>query len=151
MSNAPDPPEPASDTSSVYLTVDGQRIAARPEQSVATAMLAADLPLHTRSVKYHRPRGAFCLAGQCGQCLVRIDGRPSLRACMTGAEAGQVVERQNAFPSVELDVLAAADLVFPRGMDHHTLGAWSGPTAGIVAKVVRQMAGLGRLPGIARE
>lgn len=136
----------AKDDSSVYLTIDGARVEATAGQSVATAMLGAGIDRFTRSVKYHRPRGPFCFAGQCGSCLVRIDGSPSQKSCMTAAAPGMVVERQNAFPSVDYDVLAAADLLFPRGMDHHTIGTASKLGGAVVQHVVRQVAGLGRLP-----
>ena len=87
------------------------------------------------------------MQGSCGACLVRIDGRPNLRACRTPASAGMKVERQNAFPSVALDVFGATDFFFPRGMDHHTLltGAPK-PMHAIMQKIARQLAGLGRLP-----
>ena len=67
----------------VELDLDGETLLGRRGESVASALLAADQWLLGRSVKYHRPRAAFCLAGSCGSCLVRIDGRPNIRACRT--------------------------------------------------------------------
>ena len=50
---------------------DGDAVPARRGEPVAAALLAAGRPLVSRSAKYHRPRGAFCLTGSCGSCLVR--------------------------------------------------------------------------------
>ncbi len=131
----------------IELTLDGSPVAARPGEPLATALWRAGDRVLARGVKYHRPRAAFCLAGSCGACLVRIDGRPNLRACMTPVAAGMRVERQNAYPSAALDVLGATDFFFPRGMDHHTFFTGAPrPVHAVMQKIARQIAGLGRLP-----
>lgn len=140
---------PPADEGPRFLTVDGRRIAARPGQSVATALCAAGVDTFVRSVKYHRPRGPFCFAGQCGSCLVRIDGAPSVRSCLVEAAPGMIVERQNGFPSVDQDVMAAADLIFAGGMDHHTIGTATRAGSYVVNQAVRLASGLGRLPDVA--
>src|SRR3954469_17940354 len=91
------------------ISFEGDDVPACAGESVAVALFAAGERVLSRSVKYHRPRGFFCLAGHCGACLVRIDGRPNMKACQTPVAEGMRVERQNAFPSVGLDVLGAAD------------------------------------------
>src|SRR5438874_1390651 len=100
---------------------EGETIPAVAGEPVAVALFAARSRVLSRSIKFHRPRSFFCLAGHCGACLMRIDGDPNVKACRTPARGGLRVERQNAFPSGSFDVLAAADFFFPRGMDHHTL------------------------------
>ncbi|HYG69334.1 MAG TPA: (2Fe-2S)-binding protein, partial [Anaeromyxobacteraceae bacterium] len=45
----------------VTIQFDGRPIPARRGESVASALLAAGVPLASRSSKYHRPRGPFCL------------------------------------------------------------------------------------------
>ncbi len=131
----------------VELTLDGRTISGRPGQPVTSALLEADEWIIGRSVKYHRPRAPFCLSGSCGACLVRIDGRPNLRACTTPVAAGMKVERQNAFPSAAIDLFGATDFFFPRGMDHHTLFTGAPrPIHAVMQKIARQLAGLGRLP-----
>jgi sarcosine oxidase subunit alpha len=128
------------------ITFDGDPIPARSGESVASALLAAGRPLLARSPKYHRPRGPFCLAGSCGSCLVRVDGAPDLRACATPCRDGLTVETQNAFPSVDHDLLGAIDLAYPRGLDHHHLMTWSGLANRAAVAISRKLAGLGRLP-----
>jgi sarcosine oxidase subunit alpha len=60
------------------------------------------------------------------------------------------VERQNAFPSTQLDVFSAVDFFFPRGLDHHHLFAGVPVAEAVMARVARQLAGLGKLPDNAR-
>lgn len=142
---APRLPIPVSDT--VEVELDGDVVRLRRDLPLASAMIEAGDPLMGRSVKYHRPRAAFCLQGSCGACLVRIDGQPNQRACRTLVHAGMKVERQNVYPSAALDIFSATDFFFPRGMDHHTLFVHAPrPVHAVMQKVARQLAGLGRLP-----
>ena len=104
----------------VSIDFEGAPIAAFAGEPVAVALFAAGVRTLGRSSKYHRPRGLYCLDGHCASCYMRIDGRPNQRACVTPARDGQRCERQNAFPSADVDLLAAADWMFPDGMDHHT-------------------------------
>ena len=128
------------------LTFEGEDITACAGESVAVALFASGERVLSRSVKYHRPRGFFCLAGHCGACLMRIDGKPNVRACKTPAKQDLRVERQNAFPSGGFDVLGAADFFFPKGMDHHTMMTSPRALNAVLNKVVRQLGGLGKLP-----
>ncbi len=135
------PPEP-----DVRFDFDGQAVTARAGEPIGVALFAAGLRLLARSPKYHRPRGLFCLDGHCGSCFVRVDGQPNLRACMTPARAGLVCERQNAFPDADVDLLRAADWLFPDGMDHHRLMTGTRLGNDLFVKLVRQMGGTGTLP-----
>jgi sarcosine oxidase subunit alpha len=81
---------------------------------------------------------------------MRIDGLPNQKACQTLVRDRMPVERQNAFPSGGFDMLSAADFLFPRGMDHHTLMTSSRALNKLMQKVVRQLAGLGKLPDDSR-
>jgi sarcosine oxidase subunit alpha len=125
---------------------DGERIPARSGEPVATALLAAGRAVVSRSAKYHRPRGAFCLAGSCGTCLVRADGLPDRRACRTPCREGLSVETQNALPSVRHDLLGVIDTLTPRGLDHHHLATFAGIANRAAVAIARRLAGLGRLP-----
>ena len=50
----------------VTLELDGEPIPAREGEPVACALLAAGQQLFSRSVKYHRPRGPFCMTVRIG-------------------------------------------------------------------------------------
>ncbi len=115
-------------------------------ESIAAAALASGTRVMSRSLKYHRPRGFFCLEGHCSGCLVRLSGVPNLRACQSLCTQGAEVEGQNAFPSAQIDLLGAVDFLFSRGMDHHTLMTGSSILNKLANKVVRQLSGLGKLP-----
>ncbi len=130
----------------IALELEGQPVRAFSDEPVAVALYAAGVRVLSRSIKYHRPRGAFCFAGACNGCLMRVGGVPNLKSCRETARDGLQCQRQNALPSVEIDMLAAADWLFPRGMDHHTLGTSSRALNAVLRKVVRQVGGLGLLP-----
>lgn len=125
---------------------EGQPLSGHAGESLAEALWRAGTRSLSRSPKYHRPRGAFCFAGQCGTCLVRVDGRPNVRACQVPVRAGLRCERQNAFPSADTDVLRAADWLFPGGMDHHHLMTGTKVGNALFVKLVREMGGTGQLP-----
>src|SRR3954454_8990864 len=128
----------------IYL--DGEAIDAAPGDTVAAALLRAGVTTFTRSIKYHRPRGPFCLAGSCGQCLMRIDGVPSLPACRVEAQEGMRCERQNGPLGVDRDLFRAADFLFPEGLDHHHLLTGSRLLGRVALEVARRLGGLGELP-----
>jgi sarcosine oxidase subunit alpha len=130
----------------INLRFEGEDVPACVGESVAVALFASGERVLSRSIKYHRPRGFFCLAGHCGACLMRIDGKPNVRACKTQVRDGMRIERQNAFPTGAFDVLGAADFFFPKGMDHHTMMTSPRALNAVLNKVVRQLGGLGRLP-----
>jgi thioredoxin reductase len=130
--------------------LDEEPIEAEPSDTVAAALLRRGVTTFTRSIKYHRPRGPFCLAGSCGQCLVRIDGVPSLPACRIPAQEGMRCERQNGPLGVEKDLLRASDFLFPQGLDHHHLLVSSRVLGRVALEVARRLAGLGELPERAR-
>jgi sarcosine oxidase subunit alpha len=130
----------------VTIDFEGEAVSACEGESLAVALFASDARVLSRSVKYHRPRGFFCLDGSCGACLMRVDGRPNVKACRAPVKEGMKCERQNAFPSGTFDVLGAADFFFPKGMDHHTMMTSPRALNAVMQKIVRQLAGLGKLP-----
>jgi sarcosine oxidase subunit alpha len=130
----------------ISIDVDGELVRAYTGEPVAVALFAENVRALARSPKYHRPRGLFCATGHCGSCLMRIDGQPNVRACMVPARADLRCQRQNTFPDPEIDLLAAADWLFPGGMDHHRLMTGSRIGNDLFVKLVRQMGGSGLLP-----
>ena len=131
----------------VVFTLDGARIAGQAGDTLAAALLRAGTTTFTRSIKYHRPRGPFCLTGSCGQCLVRVDGVPSLPACRTEVKEGMACERQNGpLGLVDSDLFRAVDFLFHGGLDHHHLMIQSRLLGKVTLEVARRLAGLGTLP-----
>src|SRR5712671_4673395 len=127
-------------------SLDGDRLEGREGDTVASALLRQGVTTFTRSIKYHRPRGPFCLSGSCGQCLLRIGGVPSLLACRVPLREGMRCARQNAPLGADADVLRAADFLFPEKLDHHHLLVGSRLLGRVALEVARRLAGLGQLP-----
>jgi len=133
----------------VTIEFEGKPLPAREGEPAACALLVAGETVFSRSIKYHRPRGPFCMAASCSNCLVRIDGVPNRFACQTPVRQGMRIERQNAYPSVKVDVFSSIDWLFPKGMDHHSMFAGVPVAEKVMATVARHLAGLGLLPDAA--
>jgi sarcosine oxidase subunit alpha len=128
-------------------TYEDRPVTAQAGQSIGAALYAAGMRIFSRSFKYHRPRGLLCVAGDCPNCLMEVDGRPNVRTCVEPARAGQVVRHQNAWPSLEFDVLRIfdrLDRLLPVGFyyKHFHRPSWLWP---IFEHSVRHIAGLGRI------
>jgi len=137
-------PVPAE--ASVSVDFEGEDVPARQGEPVAVSLLAAGHRVLSRSVKYHRPRGPFCLTGECSHCLLRVDGTPNLFSCRVPARAHMAVQRQNSYPSAKVDVFSAIDWLFPGGLDHHAMFAGVPVAERVMVRVARHLAGLGLLP-----
>jgi predicted molibdopterin-dependent oxidoreductase YjgC len=77
----------------ISFTFEDQEITAHSGESVAAALIAADL-VCLRKAETGGARGVLCGIGVCWECRCIIDGRPNSRACMTEARPGMVVRRQ---------------------------------------------------------
>ncbi|MGO9957290.1 MAG: 2Fe-2S iron-sulfur cluster-binding protein [Solirubrobacteraceae bacterium] len=132
----------------VSFTFDGKRVEGYEGDTIGSALYAAGQRTFSRSFKYHRRRGLMCVAGQCPNCLCAVDGAPGARACTEPVREGIEVTHLNAWPSLEHDVMSAADkfggpLMGP-GFYYKTFmrprRLWP-----LYEKVLRNAAGLGRL------
>jgi D-hydroxyproline dehydrogenase subunit gamma len=85
-------PEPQA--AMLRLTVDGVVVLAQPGDSVAAAMLAADILACRDTAVSGAPRAPYCMMGVCFDCLVAIDGVPNRQACLTPVRDGMQVVRQ---------------------------------------------------------
>jgi sarcosine oxidase subunit alpha len=127
---------------------EGTDVPVHEGDTVASALFRHGVRTFTRSIKYHRRRGLYCLSGDCPNCLVTVDGEPGCRACVTEARAGQTVSRETGWPSADRDLLAVTDRLHPLlpvGFYYKTFvrprGAWS-----IAERAIRRATGVGRLP-----
>lgn len=85
----------------VTLKVDGQPLPARRGQTVAAAMLAAGLRVLRHTRRAGKPRGLFCAMGVCFDCVMTINGKAGVRACMTKVEDGMQVSSPVQFKPYE--------------------------------------------------
>ena len=84
--------DPLERGGSLTLTIDGQSVTAHAGESVASVLLVEGFSVLRRSVRFAAPRSLFCGMGVCFECLVTVDGRPNLRACVTPVAEGMRVE-----------------------------------------------------------
>ena len=72
--------------------LDGESVDAPAGVSVAAAVWTLRGPSGLRVSVDGEPRGPLCGMGTCFECLVTIDGRFGVRACMTPLVEGMVVD-----------------------------------------------------------
>jgi sarcosine oxidase, subunit alpha len=115
-------------------------------ETLLHALARGRWPVVQRSIRYHRPRGPTCGLGYCTGCLVRVNGRPNVRACRYEPRDGDVVRTENSWPSPRFDLLGVLDFLFPRGID--TLHGFRRPALATRTyhRVVRRLAGFGAVP-----
>src|SRR5579859_829800 len=78
--------------SELVVTFEGERIPARPGESLAAALTAHGVRAF-RTTRGGRERGLFCGMGVCQECLVDVDGKPNQRACMVKVDRPMTVRR----------------------------------------------------------
>ena len=76
-------------------TFDGREIPSVDGQTIGAALVAAGVRSWRTTARHGRPRGLFCGIGVCFDCLVTVNGQPSLRACLQQARPGDVVTTQH--------------------------------------------------------
>jgi len=76
----------------VYIYLGDEKIKAYEGETIAAALYASRIKIYSRSVKYSRPRGFFCGIGKCSSCLMRVDGVPHVRTCITLVKDGMKIE-----------------------------------------------------------
>lgn len=131
---------------SVALRWDRDRpVVARRGDTVSLALFDDGIFETSRSAKYRRPRGAYCLRGDCGTCLVRINGLPNRRACLTTVQEGMKVEGQNRI-AAGADPTALVDTMLRGDMDHHHFMVRPRVVNQVMQGIARNLAGLGTLP-----
>ena len=74
---------------------NGATVAAKPGDTVASALYRSGVRTFTHSYQYGRPRGLLCLTGACPNCMVNVDGVPNVRSCTLPARRGLSVLSQN--------------------------------------------------------
>src|SRR6266508_1835962 len=81
------------------LDLEGRTIPIEGGDTIAAALFRGGVRVFSRSFRHHRPRGLYCLTGDCPNCLVTVDGEPCVRACVTPAREGLRGGRENAWPT----------------------------------------------------
>lgn len=132
----------------VKIELDNKTLYVDSELNLALALYNSGIKVLSRSIKYHRPRGIFCLSGKCSNCLMTVNGLPNVRACQTNVSEGLKVKVQNAFPNGERDFLSILDklsFLMPVGFYYKYLAKprilWE-----LSKRLIQSLTGLGKLP-----
>src|SRR5260221_7718892 len=107
----------------ITFTFNGKEYSGYEGDTIASALAAAGVTTFSRSFKYHRRRGLLCMTGNCPNCLVQVADEPNVRSCVTGVRQGIAVRSQNAWPSLDTDLMSSTQLVdrfFPAGFYYKT-------------------------------
>jgi sarcosine oxidase subunit alpha len=137
-------------TSGMTLDFEGRAVPVMPGDTVASALYRSGVRVFSRSFKYHRRRGLYCLTGDCPNCMVNVDGEPWVRSCAADAVPGQRVRRQAGWPSANRDVFGLLDRMhrlLPVGFYYKTMlrPRWIWPAA---EPWIRRFAGQGTIPEV---
>jgi sarcosine oxidase subunit alpha len=133
---------------------DGRSYSGFAGDTVASALLASGVKLMGRSFKYHRPRGPLTAGSEEPNALITTGrgGRrePNVRATQQEIWEGLETHSQNAWPTLDFDMMAINDLAAPflgAGFYYKTFmwprAAWEA----LYEPVIRKAAGLGALSG----
>ena len=127
---------------------EGRRVPLHEDDTIASALFRGGVRTFSRSLKYHRRRGLYCLSGDCPNCLMTVDDEPGVRTCTTTARAGQRIRRESGFPNAERDLLAITDRahrLMPVGFYYKVFSRprWLWP---IAERIIRRHTGVGSLP-----
>jgi sarcosine oxidase, subunit alpha len=121
-------------------------VEAKDGDTIAAALYRSGQRIFSRSFKYHRPRGLLCVSGKCPNCLMNVDGIPNVRTCITPVRDDMSVKSQNAYPSLETDLLSITqrfDWLMPVGWYYKT---FTHPAMWHAAEpAIRRAAGLGEV------
>ncbi len=124
------------------VTFDGQPVCGYAEESIAACLTANGVKAF-RSDRAGAPRGMYCGMGVCFECLVRVDGKENVRACMTALGDAECIETQG-FPG-RGPVMSTMPTEFspaPRVEEPELLIIGGGP-AGLSAARAAALAGCG--------
>ena len=98
------PVEPEGPAVRNSLTFDGRQIPVLDGQTIGASLTAAGVRSWRTTRGSRAPRGLFCGIGVCYDCLLRLNGRPNVRACVTAARPGDIVTTQEGTGYEHLDV-----------------------------------------------
>jgi len=81
----------------VTIYFDGQHYAAYEGDTIASALLASGVRTLRRHEDKDTPRGIYCNIGHCFECRVTVNGKNTVRACLTPVENNMRIESGISF------------------------------------------------------
>jgi len=89
------------DRPAVHFTYDGEPVAGREGEVIASALFANGIRVFGHHAADGAAQGMFCANGQCSQCMVVADGVP-VKGCMVPVREGMDVRSCEGMPGLEL-------------------------------------------------
>ncbi len=133
---------------------DGKDYTGFEGDTLASALLASGVKVLGRSFKYHRPRGVMTAGSEEPNALVTVGKGaaqvPNVRATVQEIHAGLDAQGQNAWPSVNVDLMGVNDLFAPFFSAGFYYKTFMWPRAfweKLYEPAIRRAAGLGALSG----
>ena len=134
----------------IHFRWNGRKLTGFAGDTIASALIANDIPVVGRGMKLHRPRGVFSAGPEEPNALVTL-GRgaelePSARATMVPVREGLEVRAQNAWPSVNFDLARTLDRTAPlwHAAFYHKTFKW--PSWDFWERWIRRTAGIAKPP-----
>ncbi len=136
----------------IFFRFNGKSYTGYSGDTLASALLASDVHLIGRSIKYHRPRGIMTAGSEEPNGLVQLSEGPHTEpnTCATQIEIyeGLIAASQNCWPSVAFDLGAINSVLsrlIPAGFYYKTF-MWPASMWMTYEHCIRKMAGLGKSP-----
>ena len=140
---------------SVGFTYEGKALTGFAGDTLASALLANGKTLVARSFKYHRPRGLVSAGVEEANALFTLGGNePNIPATTVDLVEGLVANTQNAWPSVDFDMMAVNSLAAPMFQSGFYYKTFMGPFKKswmFYEPFIRRAAGLGKVTAIKDE
>jgi len=131
----------------ITFNFEGKSVAGLAGDTIASALLANNNWLMSRSFKYHRPRAPLTMAGQDANTLIQLGGEPNVLADRHNITDGIKIEGQNYSGSLANDrdaILGHFGRFMPVGFYYRSffkpMGVWDKWEG-----FIRKKAGLGKL------
>ncbi len=90
----------------VTIYFEGRELEAYEGEPIAEALHANGIRVLNYTPFKNRPRGLFCAIGKCSSCLMKVNGIPNIRTCITLVEDGMKIERQRGNENLPKDYRA---------------------------------------------
>jgi methylglutamate dehydrogenase subunit C len=133
----------------VGFTYEGKALTGFAGDTLASALLANGKTLVARSFKYHRPRGVVSAGVEEPNALFTIGGNePNIPATTVDLVEGLQVNTQNAWPSVDFDMMAVNSWAAPMFQSGFYYKTFMGPFKKswmFYEPFIRRAAGLGKV------
>ena len=131
----------------VSFEFEGKEYVGFQGDTIASALIANDELILSRSFKYHRPRGVLTMSGHDANSLVQIEDEPNVRADRHEISSGLKIGAQNFYGSLKKDRAAIINYLsrfLPVGFYYKAFfrpkGIWN-----LWDVLIRNFAGLGKI------